>query len=92
MKLFPAMNEQVGRVIGNVGETLYAISKNKRAYMKQESRGDNWYAITPDEWKDVKASASAMANRKVVLDNHDNVGDPTILSTDANSNGYGGTY
>lgn len=82
------MSEQVGRVIGHVGEVLYAIASNKRAYMKQEKRGNSWFAITDQDWKNVKTSAET--NLKKIADDEMNEADPTTTLQDTSSNGYGG--
>jgi len=82
------MSEQVGRVIGHVEEVLYAIASNKRAYMKQEKRGENWYAITAKDWNDVKATATT--NLKMISDVEMNENDPTITLQDSSNNRYGG--
>lgn len=86
------MSDQVGRVIANSKEVLYAISKNKRAYMKQAKRGDTWCSISKDQLEAELGSklSTPSANLKIIPDDETNVADPTNFLEDADKNAYGG--
>ena len=69
------MSQQVGYIIGVSGDDLYAIARNKCAYLHQAKRGETWYAIAPDAWSTAKAGAEV--NVKKIAESYSNTANPT---------------
>ncbi|EDO37882.1 predicted protein [Nematostella vectensis] len=52
------MDPFVGCIIGQSGSTVYAIAKNKLAYIKQNARDQHWEALTKQAYDAVKSSTN----------------------------------
>ena len=68
------VNEQVGFIIGLTGNKLYAIARNKCAYLQQIKRDGAWYAVQSDVWKAEETVAKTSVKR--VADSYAHTGDP----------------
>lgn len=73
--IYLAMDQQVGYVIGQLGNDLYGIARNNRAYMRKRGKEGAWYGIEEDVWKSAKRD-SGLVEKKAIEENHTNTGDP----------------
>lgn len=70
-----AMDQQVGYVIGQVGNDLYGIARNNRAYLRKRGKEGAWYGIEENVWKIAKKNQH-LVEKKAIEENHTNTGDP----------------
>ena len=65
----------MGYVIGQVGNDLYGIARNNRAYMRKRGKEGAWYGIEENVWKSAKGNP-LLVEKKAIEENHTNTGDP----------------
>lgn len=82
------MDQQVGYVIGQVGNDLYGIARNNRAYMRKQGKEGAWYGIEENVWKSAK-NDKHLVEKKAIEENHTNTGDPEPDFTKGN---WGGNF